>query len=85
MTNPGHPAFLQKPELFYVNGERGCDISFGLTKREYFAAMAMQGVIHEKHHFYLYADGETQELNSPETYSKLAVAIADALIAELNK
>lgn len=45
---------------------------FGLTKREYFAAMAMQGLC------------STGKYNSSLTPS-ISVHISDALIAELNK
>jgi hypothetical protein len=45
----------------------------GLTKREYFAAMALQGIL-----------SGSQFLES-ERFAKLAVKAADALIAELNK
>lgn len=48
----------------------------GLTKREYFAAMAMQGIIANNHH-------------GPDEYVKQAareaVQYADALIEQLNK
>jgi hypothetical protein len=46
---------------------------FGLTKREYFAAMALQG---------LFAAAEYSRV---EYYAPIAVQAADALIAELNK
>lgn len=45
----------------------------GLTKREYFAAMAMQGLLSNS--------GTYSERSTPE----LSVHYADALIAELNK
>jgi|LakMenEpi03Aug12_release.lakeMendotaPanAssembly.Ray.scaffolds.fasta_scaffold3678617_1 hypothetical protein len=45
-----------------------------LTKREYFAAMALQGIL-----------SGTQYLDNYELFAKHAVAAADALIAELNK
>jgi hypothetical protein len=50
----------------------------GITKREYFAAMAMQGLV---------ANSELSEKHGiPQTEtSELAVKMADALIAELNK
>lgn len=48
----------------------------GLTKREYFAAMAMQGLCS-------YGDGESNISN--ESAPILAVQMADALIAALNK
>jgi hypothetical protein len=46
----------------------------GLTKREYFAAMALQGVL-----------SQSQFLINSEKFAKFAVEAADALIAELNK
>lgn len=48
----------------------------GLSKREYFAAMAMQGIL---------SDQTYVRPNSTEEVSRCAVAMADALIAELNK
>jgi hypothetical protein len=45
----------------------------GLTKREYFAAMALQGLAAGAHLF------------PPEILSRNAVKMADALIKELNK
>jgi hypothetical protein len=45
----------------------------GLTKREYFAAMALQGLL---------ADYESESI---EDYSKYAVKLADSLIEELSK
>jgi hypothetical protein len=44
-----------------------------LTKREYFAAMALQGLL---------ADYESESI---EDYSKYAVKLADSLIEELSK
>lgn len=46
----------------------------GLTKREYFAAMVMQGII-----------SRTGERIETQKDPELAVKLADALIAELNK
>lgn len=50
-------------------------VSIGLTKREYFAAMAMQGIIANK-------DGLDIKI---ERIVESAVDTADALIEELNK
>ena len=50
-------------------------ISNGLTKREYFAAMAMQGIITNK-------DGLDIKI---ERIAESAVDMADTLIEELNK
>lgn len=49
----------------------------GLTKREYFASIAMQGLCSDRH------CSDTQ--GSPEMIAGMAVACADALILELNK
>lgn len=52
----------------------------GLTKREYFAAMAMQGMLH------LGAMTEGGQISQdPDVISKQAVLQADALIEALNK
>lgn len=66
-TNPTDPAFNGTPGS-------GCP---GLTKREYFAAMAMQGMIGRDS----YDAGQA----TPQQRAHLAVIEADALIAELNK
>lgn len=52
------------------------DHARGLTKRELFAAMAMQGIL---------ADGFSDELNSAKNIARRAVNYADALLAELAK
>jgi len=51
----------------------GCH-QLGLTKREYFAGLAMQGI--------LSYDGQG---GSPELYAKNAVQFAEALLKELEK
>ncbi len=62
---------------FSIEIESGCTYNYyGLTKRELFAAMAMQG---------LFSCGEHRYGSSPEGLSQYAVSIADALINELNK
>jgi hypothetical protein len=53
-----------------LNPDPSQNDEFGLTKREYFAAMAMQGLLSNPNTSF-----ETRD----------AVIIADALIAELNK
>lgn len=47
---------------------------FGLTKREYFAALAMQGLL-----------ADENNLSTIQSAAAYAVKFADALIAELNK
>jgi hypothetical protein len=63
-TEPNAPAFTTSLEQVYQ----------GLTKREYFAAMALQGILSN-------ASGIKDEAH----WCKFAVIYADALIAELNK
>jgi hypothetical protein len=56
----------------------------GLTKREYFAAMAMQGLISNlSKYVQVHQKSSAHELIYPTMDT--AVIIADALIAELNK
>tara|TARA_R110002126_G_scaffold50962_2_gene139951 strand:+ start:284 stop:523 length:240 start_codon:yes stop_codon:yes gene_type:complete len=72
-TNPNEPAFA-KPAFYHPNG--GLDSpNEGLTKREYFASMALQGIIANK-------DGLDIKI---ERIVESAVDTADALIEELNK
>ncbi len=52
----------------------------GLTKREYFAAMAMQAIITSKETF-----DPLPGQSKSEAWAELAVIRADALIKELNK
>jgi hypothetical protein len=65
---PNEAAFPLKNEL----------LGSGLTKREYFATMAMQGI--------LASDGRNGMLNfDAENISNWSVIQADSLIQELNK
>jgi hypothetical protein len=86
MTNPNDPAFPDNDPDIKSRQAMGI-LTNGLTKREYFATMAMQGCVGREGHFYLYADpkSKTEDVNTPERYAQVAVACADALIAELNK
>lgn len=76
MTNPNHP-------IMSLAVAPGADIAkvcvefLGLTKREHFAAMAMQGALAS-----FYKEASDEALEMIPTY---ALKIADALIAELNK
>lgn len=74
MKNPEESAFPLSSEAYKQTGEIG-----GLTKREYFAAMAMQGLLSNS---YL----EQKRNGNPEiNVCYKAVAIADKLLAELEK
>jgi hypothetical protein len=65
------------------------DPSSGLTKREYFSAIAMQGILASAPAHDNIFSNESIYVNGGylhyETIAILAVASADALIAELNK
>lgn len=64
-NNPAFPTF------------RDSSVNQGLTKREYFAAMAMQG--------FLASTAGTHSVPNADTVSRLSVGFADALLTELNK
>lgn len=77
MTNGSDPAF---PYPEFSVDRKPC-----LTKREYFAAMAMQGIVtHERFHVRIYGDSPENMRLSVEM-AKAAIGMADALIAELSK
>ncbi len=63
-TDPNEPIY---PEKDWANVP-----SFGLTKREYFAAMAMYGIA-------------SSGFLTSDSAAKASVQLADALINELNK
>lgn len=56
------------------------EVQLGLTKREYFAAMAMQGMIAS-------TDWNTAQFGTPyiDSTAEFSTMLADALIAALNK
>lgn len=57
----------------------------GLAKREYLAAMAMQGILANSDADICDKTTVNGGWQHPETVCKIAVQMADALIAELNK
>lgn len=71
MTNPNDPAFSDR-EIFVAwdTANKTINRMVGLTKREYFAAMAMQGLL-------------STQARSDE--ASVAVRMADLLIKELSK
>lgn len=78
MTNPNEPAFPSESE---ADNSLASALAYrGLTKREYFAALAMQGI------FASYANPEinTQLINLSQ-HARQSIQMADALILELNK
>ena len=90
--DPNSPAFPFAAKNNYGNLE----IESGLTKREHFAAMAMQGMVDRVLFDQRFEDVFCAECTNQEERRKkaarlnefcafLAVDMADALIAELNK
>jgi hypothetical protein len=93
MTNPHDPAHPQHgwskdPETLQRMANQG-----GLTKREYFSAMALMG---GSTNFYIGGDYKTEAAflklpedccttHRPQVLAARCIIIADALIAELNK
>ena len=72
------------PNEFSTNSNVIEDVEYnGLTKREYFAAIVMQGLVSNSKHRQEY-NGESY-LMSSEIYAEQAVSLADALIEQLKK
>lgn len=78
MTNPNAPAFP-------AGSESVCADKRGLTKREYFAGLFMQGILSdcESMKAMVRSFPDHEECESRTAFS--AISFADALIAELNK
>ena len=72
MTIANKSAFPVSPNSEYAHPDW-----YGLTKREYFAGLAMQGLLAHT--------GSFGEPGSPGVLANRSVEMADALIAELNK
>lgn len=77
MSKADEPAF-PVPETA-VGGQR---MRGGLSKREYFAAMAMQGMLANPE---INKRARKNGVYSPREYARWAVDSADALLAELEK
>ena len=77
MENADTPAMPVNAHDYAVNGGYESD-SFGLTKREYFAAMAMQGIMANNMY-------DAPRRNKLEGMAVDAVSMADALLKELDK
>jgi hypothetical protein len=63
-----------KGPAFPLISDDGYIINAGLTKREYFAAIALQGLL-----------TDNESANTKEEFAGYAVKFADALIEELSK
>jgi hypothetical protein len=74
MKTQANDAAFARPSFYHDSYGRPDTEQDGLTKREYFAAMAMQGLL-----------TVIQHTDKPYNVAKAAVMTADALINELNK
>lgn len=76
MSKADEPAF---PTKAVTRTEEGVEIEdcIGLTKREYFAGLAMQGIIQ--------TNPEKNRYNSFKQLAEDSIQMADALLAELEK
>jgi hypothetical protein len=85
MTKGNDPAFSpQNPKkIGWIDASGVLNTEYrdvpGLTKREYFAALAMQGWLA------MCGGGNNEELPSPQFVADRSVELADALIESLNK
>jgi len=77
-TNTSSPAF---PSDFRKHGADSDYCDFGLTKREYFAAMAMGAIFHSC----IVGKQLDGTPHTPQTIAIECVKTADALLAELEK
>lgn len=81
MTNPNDPAFLNETVSFDGSLQK-C----GLSKREYFSIMAMQGLVANEKIMEGMALAAGKELDMVSRgIAAMAISKADALISELNK
>lgn len=87
MENKNRAAF---PSEFEVSRETddgtlvySTEVVFGLTKREYFAAMAMQGIL--ANHWCQNDFNNNIKALSPEEVSNQSILYADALLNQLDK
>ena len=76
-TKAHHAAFAQ-------TDNRMSDEGRGLSKREYFAALAMQGMLANSTAIKAVADMQAEGKRGSEYFAGSAIELADALIAMLN-
>ena len=81
MTNPDDPVFGESKIVEFNSGPAFCRIE-GLSKREWYAGLAMQGFVAGIHAF---PDQKTLLQWKCDGMAIYCLRIADALIAEMNK
>ena len=80
MSNGHESIFPDSPDQIQFNVR-----TYGLTKREYFAAMAMQGVCANPDLSIYFSELKVPTDEVRLLYAESAVKIADALLLELSK
>lgn len=82
MDNKNEPAFgfTDNRSSNYEDNE----VHYGLSKREYFAGLAMQGLMTKDYVKFTFGSYGARWINT-EMVAKLAVVAADALLNELSK
>lgn len=83
MENKNQPAFPHK-DIEYHGNDQYAIIRNGLTKREYFTAMAMQSFI-SLYPPKLTISGEYSNWSNIEMISELSAKMADSILTQLNK
>lgn len=84
MTNPNDPAFVRRQVPKNPPKKDDAVYEHGLTKREYFAAMAMQGMMtHSPEDMLRWADPKDGTVGDWVAIN--CVQVADAVIRELSK
>ena len=63
------------PAMPFVEGDGPCSVATGLTKREHFAGLAMQGIL----------ISDPQQSSSSRYIARQALEVADALLAALEQ
>lgn len=76
---------MAEPNVRYAFPVPDSALTNGLTKREYFAALAMQGLIASGHNAVEDREEKTWQERACQRVSMAAASYADALIEELNK
>jgi hypothetical protein len=74
-----------KQPAFAMLDPNGSYTQYGLTKREYFAGLAMQGIMASLTEMQSNGGSILHHVGLDQTLAKEAVCIADALLLELDK
>lgn len=89
MRNADKPAFVQCEDTTMKKSTLDVDVNYGLTKREYFAAMAMQGFLSgcssPEGRKILYDQAKGYNQNVSQFVAEVSKQMADDMLTELDK